>query len=799
MTADLYTAQLTKDTISFVTNQYFDLEQPFAFPRYGNECVPYYTGQEYFEAVAGAINGAKSFILITDWQLDYDVQLNQRDVKGHPGRLSELLAAAVQRGVHIRIILYDAINAAVDTHEEKAQKFLAKLPKGKGSIEVMLQNPDTGRSPTISKRELNLFFSHHQKSVVIDGQLAFLGGMDLAYGRWDTSSFDVVIDPAKQVINDAYNQQLSPSRALTEKETLLTKEKDSRPGFHVPYDKNGKIFDELFQPRQPWQDIALGIKGPAAFDVFVNFVLRWNSFAGKDTNVFNKGMAVDWFDKAKGATFLVDPLKNGSGTITVQICRSVSSKQLEAELTLWNDRHKYINDDWKKTDNKRRKTVQDARAAWVNQHQTSILDAMINCIRSAKGFIYIENQFFMSDCGPDQFGTPAPSNNKIIFELANKIGQAINAERPFHVWLVLPEHPEGKLEDAATSSQLWWALQGVKRAKNSLINLINASLLSKNAIRWKAKGKTENNDEVRAYLKLHAMQDEWRKYLTVLNLRNYGSNAGNMLTEMIYVHSKLLIVDDAVAIIGSANINDRSLNGDGDTELAAVVVDNAEAQMTDVGQGMKITTRKFARDLRMNQWKKHLGMLIEQPTTGVQAEKVQPNGINIAQPLTATTIKAIQQLAKQNRDAYSEVFLHTPRDSFKTLTEGREQAFPLLPGEEKKHNFASKPSLQPAYMKTEIMKFPYITPIAPLNLTGAGSLSQFPPKDFSLEFTLKDSVHDVEKATTTLRSKVKGFWCEMPLDCGTKEKRTPPPPLDAPEIIATNYDQEVVLQQGGST
>ena len=47
------------------------------------------------------------------------------------------------------------------------------------------------------------------------------------------------------------------------------------------------------------------------------------------------------------------------------------------------------------------------------------------------------------------------------------------------------------------------------------------------------------------------------------------------MTEMIYVHSKLLIVDDAVAIIGSANINDRSLNDNGDTELAAVIVDHA--------------------------------------------------------------------------------------------------------------------------------------------------------------------------------------------------------------------------------
>jgi hypothetical protein len=36
---------------------------------------------------------------------------------------------------------------------------------------------------------------------------------------------------------------------------------------------------------------------------------------------------------------------------------------------------------------------------------------------------------------------------------------------------------------------------------------------------------------------------------------------------MIYVHSKLMIVDDEYVIVGSANINERSLSGNGDTEI----------------------------------------------------------------------------------------------------------------------------------------------------------------------------------------------------------------------------------------
>ena len=39
----------------------------------------------------------------------------------------------------------------------------------------------------------------------------------------------------------------------------------------------------------------------------------------------------------------------------------------------------------------------------------------------------------------------------------------------------------------------------------------------------------------------------------------------------MYVHSKLMIVDDDKCIIGSANINDRSMNGSRDSEIAVKI------------------------------------------------------------------------------------------------------------------------------------------------------------------------------------------------------------------------------------
>ena len=46
------------------------------------------------------------------------------------------------------------------------------------------------------------------------------------------------------------------------------------------------------------------------------------------------------------------------------------------------------------------------------------------------------------------------------------------------------------------------------------------------------------------------------------------------MTEIVYIHSKLMIVDDDIMLIGSANINDRSQLGERDSEIAMVVVDS---------------------------------------------------------------------------------------------------------------------------------------------------------------------------------------------------------------------------------
>jgi len=66
-----------------------------------------------------------------------------------------------------------------------------------------------------------------------------------------------------------------------------------------------------------------------------------------------------------------------------------------------------------------------------------------------------------------------------------------------------------------------------------------------------------------------------------------------------YVHAKVCIIDDTWALVGSANVNQRSLTHD--SELSCAVLDSAPA-----GAG-------FARSLREQLWSEHLGLASDAP------------------------------------------------------------------------------------------------------------------------------------------------------------------------------------------
>jgi phospholipase D1/2 len=79
-------------------------------------------------------------------------------------------------------------------------------------------------------------------------------------------------------------------------------------------------------------------------------------------------------------------------------------------------------------------------------------------------------------------------------------------------------------------------------------------------------------DSLYALLKSDGIEDP-SQYIRFFSLRTHAQlpNSDYPITEMIYIHSKLMIVDDTYMILGSANINDRSMLGSRDHEIGVVI------------------------------------------------------------------------------------------------------------------------------------------------------------------------------------------------------------------------------------
>lgn len=78
------------------------------------------------------------------------------------------------------------------------------------------------------------------------------------------------------------------------------------------------------------------------------------------------------------------------------------------------------------------------------------------------------------------------------------------------------------------------------------------------------------------------------------------------VTELIYIHSKLMIVDDNTVILGSANINDRSMLGKRDSELAIIFRDRKREKI--YLNDHVLEPGPFASSLRHTLFREHLGL-----------------------------------------------------------------------------------------------------------------------------------------------------------------------------------------------
>jgi phospholipase D1/2 len=146
------------------------------------------------------------------------------------------------------------------------------------------------------------------------------------------------------------------------------------------------------------------------------------------------------------------------------------------------------------------------------------------------------------------------------------------------------------------------------------------------------------------------MGDKVDNYITFFSLRAHGMVGEVPKTELIYIHSKILLVDDEIALIGSANINDRSMLGNRDSEVAVVIRD--DNKIPSRMNGSPYQASKFVKDLRVSLLKEHLG--------------IDDRHVDIlSDPLSDGLYEMMRRNSYKNTKLYREIFGCYPDDKFK--------------------------------------------------------------------------------------------------------------------------------------
>lgn len=144
------------------------------------------------------------------------------------------------------------------------------------------------------------------------------------------------------------------------------------------------------------------------------------------------------------------------------------------------------------------------------------------------------------------------------------------------------------------------------------------------------------------------------EYISFHSLRTWGQLDDRPVTSQICVHSQVVIADDSKMIIGTANVNDRSLKGDRDSEIGVYVDGPLVARGRFNGRDSNVSPiiQKFRKRL----WTEHLGL--------------QENELSLADdPLSADTFDYWKKRSKENTTIFETVFPEIPSSSIKSFQE----------------------------------------------------------------------------------------------------------------------------------
>ncbi len=222
--------------------------------------MPLVDGCAYFDALRTVLLQAEQQVFIIGWDIDGRIRLPRGDhTDDAPEVLSDLIGYLARRrpDLEIFILLWDyTILYAADRHLFLKFVFDWDMPD---NVRLVLDD------------EIPLGGAHHQKIVTIDDSLAFVGGIDLTKGRWDTR--DHAAENPERVDHDGkpyapfHDMQLLVDGDAARKVADLCRWRwRERTGEAInPPDCRREIWPSQCEPI--WRDVTLGIARtlPATF------------------------------------------------------------------------------------------------------------------------------------------------------------------------------------------------------------------------------------------------------------------------------------------------------------------------------------------------------------------------------------------------------------------------------------------------------------------------------------------------------------------------------------------------------
>ncbi|XP_060218729.1 phospholipase D gamma 1-like isoform X2 [Lycium barbarum] len=526
--------------------------------------MPYVHGKCWRD-IFDAIRQARRLIYITGWSVWHKVKLVRDDASVDGSTLGDLLKSKSQEGVRVLLLIWDdptsrsilgyKTDGVMATHDEETRRFFKH-----SSVKVLLCPRVAGkRHSWVKQREVGVIYTHHQKTVIVDADagnnrrkiMAFVGGLDLCDGRYDTPEHPLFRSLKTVHSEDYHNPTYAGSTAGC--------------------------------PREPWHDLHSKIDGPAAYDVLTNFEERWlkaskpQGIKKLKTSYDDDLLRIERMPEILGISEAPSVSGDDPNGWHVQIFRSIDSNSVKG----------FPKDPKEAT----MKNLMCGKNVLIDM---SIHTAYVKAIRAAQHFIYIENQYFIGSSYNWSQHKDVGANNLIPMELALKIAEKIRAHERFAAYIVVPMWPEGNPTGAATQRILYWQNKTMQMMYETIYKALEEVGL-------------ENSYSPEDYLNFFCLGN--REAGKVENESPGTANTPQAFSRkhrrfMIYVHSKGMIVDDEYVILGSANINQRSLEGTRDTEIAMGAYQPhhtcARKQSSPYGQ---------IHGYRMSLWAEHLGVV----------------------------------------------------------------------------------------------------------------------------------------------------------------------------------------------